>query len=77
MTQSFQRNQRIPVPIAAVSKISFFFNDVKVYSVVVVPQVGSFTWCAICQYTHRAEVLIYSMSVHSGVLGGNSTKLAH
>jgi len=23
----------------------------------VVPKVGSFTWCAVCQYTHRAEVL--------------------
>ena len=24
---------------------------------VLVPKVGSFTWCAVCQYTHRAEVL--------------------
>jgi len=23
----------------------------------VVPKVGSFTWYAVCQYTHRAEVL--------------------
>lgn len=33
-SQSFQRNERIPILIVAVSKTSFFSNDVKVYSVV-------------------------------------------